>query len=538
MSHGFPAAKCSITSAVSLPIFERETRSDYLRVRLHVLGNDSSRDVVVFGAEGDPDNYYAVNVSEDGHWATVTAALGVADRNDVWVADLTKGLLDNLQWQRIVAGCDTDALTSARFGKEGALYLATNYLAPRGRLLTATAGQASVDQWRELLPEDPEASLDDYLVLDSESLDRAVLLASRTRHAAHELTVHDLADGRLLRTVTLPGAGTVGTLRTTPANPRKAWFTYSDYVTPPTVYHYDTEHGTLTQWARPPGAAQLPQATSRRLSFQSWDGTEVDMFMVDLPGTINPSPVLMFGYGGFGVGLQPTFSPEALAWVESRGRYAAVCARGGGEKGRDWHQAGQRHNKINAVKDFISAAEYLIAHGYTTAGQLAILGASHGGLLTAAAATRRPDLFAAVISSDATLDMIRYERFGLGKTWMEEFGTASDPADLAVLLDLSPYHQVRAGERYPAFLLTGADTDPRTDSLHVRKMCAALQHASAGEAPILMRREEAVGHGARSATRETALLADILSFAATFTGLTQIHHGHAPATENDARQDQ
>ncbi len=176
-------------------------------------------------------------------------------------------------------------------------------------------------------------------------------------------------------------------------------------------------------------------------------------------------------------------------------------------------------NKQNVFDDFHAAAEHLIATGVTTKDRLAISGGSNGGLLVGAALTQRPDLYAAVVCSAPLLDMIRYERFGLGATWNVEYGSAEVAEEFGWLWGYSPYHHVRAGTVYPATMFTVFASDTRVHPLHAWKMTAALQHAQAGDRPILLRNEAEVGHGARAVSRSVDLLADQLAFIAAHTGL-------------------
>ena len=274
----------------------------------------------------------------------------------------------------------------------------------------------------------------------------------------------------------------------------------------------------------------------------SADGTTVRMFVVSPADGRGSRPALLTGYGGFGIHPEPAYSPSALAWVGAGGVYALASLRGGGEEGEAWHRAGNRDHKQNVFDDFHAAAQALVDAGDTTADRLAILGGSNGGLLVGAALTQRPELYRAVVCSAPLLDMVRYERFSLGRTWNDEYGTADDPDELGWLLSYSPYHHVREGTAYPAVLFTVFDSDTRVDPLHARKMCAALQHATAGyeglskppggqargpgyqrpsptTRPVLLRRETDVGHGARSVSRSVALGVDQLSFLAAHTGL-------------------
>src|SRR5664280_1545947 len=220
---------------------------------------------------------------------------------------------------------------------------------------------------------------------------------------------------------------------------------------------------------------------------------------------------------------------EQLRSLGQRGadQQAAVAAAGEAQLGwcspalcdQPLGRAGEVGEHVALVLPHPGAAEWLVAQGWTTPAQLSLSGGSNGGLLVGAALTQRPELFAAVVCSAPLLDMVRYERFGLGQTWSDEYGSAADPTELGWLLSYSPYHHVVDGTDYPAVLFTVFDADTRVDPLHARKMCAALQHATASERPVLLRREVNVGHGARSVSRTIELSVDTLAFLAAGTGL-------------------
>ncbi|HEU5449816.1 MAG TPA: prolyl oligopeptidase family serine peptidase, partial [Acidimicrobiia bacterium] len=254
--------------------------------------------------------------------------------------------------------------------------------------------------------------------------------------------------------------------------------------------------GRSRQWAKREVPVDPKPYTVEQVFFPSKDGTRIPMFVVrrsDAPkeGSV---PFLLYGYGGFGVSVEPSFSARLYPWLEAGGGYAVANLRGGGEYGEDWHKAGALGNKQNVFDDFIAAGEYLVKEGWTKPERLAIQGGSNGGLLVGAALTQRPDLFEAVICEVPLLDMVRYHRFGSGRTWVSEYGSADKKDDFGWLYAYSPYHHVTAGTDYPAVLLSSADSDDRVDPLHARKMTAALQAASTGE-PILLRVEEKAGHG-------------------------------------------
>jgi prolyl oligopeptidase len=333
--------------------------------------------------------------------------------------------------------------------------------------------------------------------------------------------VHDLGSGALLASVELPGLGTVGGLSERPEGGHEAWFGYTDYTTPPLVLRFDARSFSVRTWAAAPGLVAVPAVTARQVTYQSLDGTPVRMLIIsgDSVPIGEPRPALLTGYGGFDISLTPAYSPSALAWVEAGGVYAVANLRGGSEEGEEWHRAGMLEHKQNVFDDFRCAAEALIRDGWTTAGQLAISGGSNGGLLVGAALVQAPSLYAAVVCSAPLLDMVRYERFGLGQTWNVEYGSASDPVQLSWLLSYSPYHHVVPGTAYPAVLFTVFTNDTRVDPVHAYKMCAALQNASVSGRPVLLRAEGQVGHGARAVSRTAELAGDTLAFAARYTGL-------------------
>jgi prolyl oligopeptidase len=503
------------------------------RVYLHTVGTATAEDVLIFGAGRDKTNYYGVSVSRDGRWLVISAAQGTAPRNDVWLADLAASGPAGPQLAAVQEG--VDARTGLHLGRDGRLYVFTDAGAPRGRLAVADPADPDPSRWRDLIAQDPAAILNDYAILDGAELSRPVLVASWTRHAISEITVHDLATGERTGTLALPGTphaggaarlGTTGGISARPEGGHEAWFGYTDNTTPATVYRYDARSGEVSGWAQAPGTVEVPDVRTRQVTFSSKDGTEVRMLVISAGPEVDPParprPAILYGYGGFGISMVPAYSASILAWVEAGGVYAIAGLRGGGEEGEDWHRAGMREHKQAVFDDFHAAAEALIAGGWTTSGQLGISGGSNGGLLVGAALAQRPDRYRAVACSAPLLDMVRYEQFGLGQTWNDEYGTAADPVELGWLLGYSPYHRVRPGTRYPATLFTVFDNDTRVDPVHAWKMCAALQHATSApwpERPVLLRREREVGHGARAVSRSVTLSADTLAFLAAQTGL-------------------
>ncbi|HZX06918.1 prolyl oligopeptidase family serine peptidase [Kribbella sp.] len=407
----------------------------FRQVRRHTLG--SSGDTTILADEAS----YGLELSA-GRWLTICTP------TDLWFQDLAS---DDPAPKHI----PTTGTTIMSVGPDGRLYVVM-----AGRICVGDPSEPTV--WHDYLQ--PEQPLTGLAILDD-----VVLVSTAT-----EITVHDRLTGERRGAVDLPGHGSVGSLS---ADGNRAWYTYTDTVTPPTVHCYDPSTD------RPAEARSLP----------------TELHIIGKPG-----PTILYGYGGFGQELTPSYSAFALAWVEAGGSFVTADL-----------PVGTRHDKQRVIDGFIAAAERLIADGWTTPDQLAICGESNGGLLTAAALTQRPELFAAAVCSAPLTDMVRYELSGLGERWTAEYGSVQDADDFRNLLAYSPYHRVVDGVKYPAVLLTAFGNDTRVDPLHARKMTAALQHATAGPRPVLLRFEADAGH----TTGGINLAADLLAFLADQTGL-------------------
>ena len=494
------------------------------RIYLHRLGTAAETDTEIFGAGLDMTNYYGVSVSLDGRWLQISASAGTEPRNDLWIADLqtssqTAPVLIKIQ------DAESDAQTGVHFGRDGRAYIATDKDAPRGRICIANPDElmekGTLAPWDDFVLEDDEAVMEGWSILDGAPLETPLLLIAWTRHALSEISIHDLATGANRGEIALPGLGSLAGLTERPEGGHEAWFGYTDHVTPPTVYHFDARTSQVTKWADPPGSVAVPTVFSRQVAYTSLDGTTVRMSILSPTQEPDlPHPLIIYGYGGFGVGLAPGYSAGALAWVEAGGVWVVANLRGGDEEGEEWHRQGMRGEKQNTFDDLHAAAERLIADGWTTPKQLAIQGGSNGGLLVGAALTQRPDLYAVVVCSAPLLDMVRYELFGLGATWSDEYGSAAIAKEFEWLISYSPYHHVHAGAEYPATLFTVFDGDSRVDLMHARKLCAALQFATSSKRPILYRAEANVGHGGRAVSKAVDVTADGLAFTSRWTGLS------------------
>ena len=494
-------------------------RNFHRRVYLHRVGTSPDDDVLVFGAGMTMTNYYGVEVSCDGRWLQVSASEGTEPRNDLWVADLGSCPADAPAFT-LVQG-DVDAQTGLTFLRDGRVMVSTDRDAPRGRVAVTQPGAWGADAWVDLIAEDPVAVLESVTVLDGPELDEDLLVVVRTAHGVARMSLHRAADGAWLRDIDLPGAGTIGGPVEHIDGGPVTWFVFTDHTTVPTVYVFDARTGEVTLHSRPPGSVEVPTVHSQQVTYTSLDGTQVRMFVLSPTAEPDsPRPTILYGYGGFGIPLTPGYSAAILAWVEAGGVWAVANIRGGGEEGEDWHRAGMLGSKQNVYDDFHAAAQWLIDQGWTSAAQLGIYGGSNGGLLVGAAMTQRPELFNAVVCVAPLLDMLRYTTSELGPTWTVEYGDPEDPEQFGWLHAYSPYHRVSDGTDYPATMFAVFDNDTRTDPMHGRKMCAAVQHATSGDRPILLRTEGDVGHGARSIAKSVEETADTLAFMAHWTGMS------------------
>ncbi|WP_262403575.1 prolyl oligopeptidase family serine peptidase [Actinomadura sp. CNU-125] len=513
------------------------------RLRLHRVGTDPDDDPVLFATDLPQ---LSVTIAPAGGRLMLSAAPGATSGNLLWLADAPDERARELRPVLVHDGTADGTRAVLKFAPDGRIFAVTDRSAPFGRLCAVDPADPRPEHWRTVIAEEPGAVLADCATLTDPATGEPRLVTVHARHGTSELRVH-ASDGTSLLDVPVPGHGSVTRLTAPPDGGPRAWFAYTDYTNPPAVHRLDVRDGSCVPEAPPvpeprlptprdtargettreAPAARVPAARAkvrarpdvRRLTFASADGTPVAMHLIAPPDGHGPRPTLLTAYGGFGASARPAYSPAIAAWVEAGGNYAVASVRGGGEGGTAWHAAGSGRNKPNAVDDFTAAARALIDGGHTARDRLAIRGSSHSGFLVAAAVTREPDLYAAAVVSSAVTDMVRYHRFGIGRLWTEEFGTADDPEELAVLLGYSPYHRVRPGTAYPSVLLTCPQIDPRVDSMHTRKMAAALQHATASSRPVLLRCESGVGHGERSLSRWLGLQTDVLAFCAAHTGL-------------------
>ncbi len=467
------------------------------QVRFHRMGTEPQSDRLVMRQYTKEENAKlaitdgpAGEVSRDGRWLVLTYATSSAT-NDLWVADARRFLATG-ELVKVPISVGDDAQSYGETVGD-TLYLQTSIGAPHRRIVAVDLAHPERGRWRVLVPERQDATIEDTAV------GKGVLAVRVLAKAADRLEVYG-TDGSAKGELALPGIGSAAIA----AEPDRteAYYSFTSFNYPTSIYRVDLARPRAKPelWDRPAVPVDPASAVVEQVWYPSKDGTRISMFVVHKKGMKldGRNPTLLSGYGGFDISEKPVFQATLFQWLDAGGVYALANLRGGGEYGEAWHEAGMLAKKQNVFDDFIAAAEYLIHAGYTSTPRLAIAGGSNGGLLTGAALTQRPDLFAAVISAVPLLDMLRYQDFLMGKYWVSEYGSAENPAQMPFLYAYSPYQHVKPGTRYPAVLLTAAENDARVHPSHARKMTAALRAADASDQsrkPILLWVEREAGHG-------------------------------------------
>jgi prolyl oligopeptidase len=468
------------------PGSEYESANYFQKLYYHRLGTSQSEDVLVYHRPDQKEWGFAGGVTEDGNYLIISVWRGTDPKNLIFYKDLRDPqspvveLIREFEAEYSFVGND-----GSRF------WLLTDCQAPRRRLVAIDLEQP--DQVQEVIPEAEET-------LQGVSLINNQFVAFYLKDAHTQIKTFAL-DGSYLGEIPLPGLGSASGFGGKRYD-TETFYTFTSFTTPPTIYRYDFTSGTSTLF-RQPQVDFDPQAYEvQQVFYTSKDGTRIPMFLVHRRGLTRTGdhPTLLYGYGGFGISLTPSFSVGLVAWLEMGGVYAQPNLRGGGEYGEEWHQAGTKLNKQKVFDDFIAAAEWLIAHGYTNPAKLAISGGSNGGLLVGACLVQRPELFAAALPAVGVFDMLRFHKFTIGWAWISEYGSPENPEEFKALYAYSPLHNLKPGTAYPATLITTADHDDRVVPAHSFKFAAALQAAQGGSQPILIRIDTKAGHGAGKPT--------------------------------------
>jgi prolyl oligopeptidase len=473
------------------------------KLYFHRLGQKQSEDALVYQERDKPKRSFGATTTRDGRYVVITAHEGTDPKNAVLYLDQRKPkappvpLVPNIE-----ASYDFIASRGSTF------WFRTDRDAPRGRIVSIDVAKPK-PSFVEVVPEQAET-------LQQVERVGGRFLANYLKDAHAEVRVYD-DSGALVGSVQLPGLGTVW-LTDGDDTRTETFFSFESFHEPRRVLRYDIAKNVQDAFRQPRVKFDPDAFETQQVFFASKDGTRIPMFLTHKKGLVSaPStPCLLYGYGGFDISITPAFGVGNLAWLELGGILAVPNLRGGGEYGESWHEAGKKANKQNVFDDFIAAAEYLQHQGLTSRASLAIAGRSNGGLLVGAMLAQRPELFGAALPGVGVMDMLRFHKFTIGWTWTDDYGSPDDAADFKALYAYSPLHNLKAGVKYPATLITTGDHDDRVVPAHSFKFAAALQHAQAGDAPVLIRIETRAGHGAGIPTeKKLDELADQWTFLVT-----------------------
>ena len=453
------------------------------KVYYHKIGTPQTEDKLIYQNPAYPKRFYYTGTSEDERILFVYES-GAGRGNNLFIKDLKKANAPFIQLTT-----DFDYQYSPIEVIDNNVYIFTNYGAPKNRIMVADINNPKLENWKELIPEMES-------VLSSAEVIGGKLFLTYDKDASNHAYVYS-QKGEHMHEIKLPSLGSVGFSGT--KDDKECFFVFTSFTTPGTIYKYDMDKNSYELYRAPKVEFNSDDFVTEQAFFPSKDGIMIPMFLTykkDLERNGN-NPVFLYGYGGFGISLNPGFTTSRIPFLENGGIYAQVNLRGGSEYGEEWHIAGTKMQKQNVFNDFISAAEYLINNKYTNPDKIAIVGGSNGGLLVGACMTQRPDLFKVAIPQVGVMDMLRYHKFTIGWNWASDYGTSEDSQEMfEYLKGYSPLHNLKPGTKYPATMVTTADHDDRVVPAHSFKFAATLQECNDGTNPTIIRIDSKAGHGA------------------------------------------
>eukprot|EP00803_Ostreobium_quekettii_P007603 evm.model.scf_98.5 EVM.evm.TU.scf_98.5 scf_98:31915-34323(+) len=492
----------------------------------HVVGTPQSEDSIVYAMPDLPLWMLSAEVTEDGKYLLIYPSLGTYPGNKVYYTDLEalpRGPTGAINFSDhdfhkgtkklpIVKLVDTiDGSFDYVSNTSTVFTFHTNYLAPRYRVVRTDLTKASHPKtWQDVIPEDGKDVLKWAAAVKGDNM-----VVCYLKECSNILELRSIETGALKVPIKLPGIGSIGSF-SGDRKLTKVFFSFNSFIEASSIYQFDVAASEIEVklFKRPQISGYDPNdLVTKQIMVTSKDGTKVPCFVTHKKGLKldGQNPTLLYGYGGFNISLLPTFSVSRLCFILAYNGVSVVAnLRGGGEYGIAWKEAGSCENKQNVFDDFQACAEHLINEKYTSPSKLAIRGGSNGGLLVAACANQRPDLYGCILAHVGVMDMLRFHLFTIGAAWIPDFGDPDNPSHFEYLYLYSPLHNVRipvGGTRqYPSMLLTTGDHDDRVSPLHTHKLLATLQHVLAGKPdslqrnPLIARIEVKVGHGAGRAT--------------------------------------
>jgi len=457
------------------------------KVYFHKLGTQQSADKLVYQDVNRPNMGWSAATTKDEGMLILYGTEGASTGNELYVSDFGNTPTD-LKFKTLYTGVKYNYSVVDVFA--GRLLIFTNRNAARYKLVLTDPNYPDADQWISVVPEAKD------MVMQNVTTAGKRIIITYMKDAYNKVMVYD-EYGSLTQEVGLPSIGTVAGFEGEKEDD-ELFFSFSSFIYPPTIFSYSIKTNNRTKYMASDVKFNPEDYIVKQVFFSSADGTQVPMFIIHsrklkLEGN---NVTYLYGYGGFNISLNPTFSPARLLLLQQGGVLAVVNLRGGGEYGENWHKAGMLDKKQNVFNDFIAAAQYLIEKKYTSSQKLAIAGGSNGGLLVGACMTQRPDLYKVALPAVGVLDMLRYQKFTIGHAWVPEYGSSDTAAQFNYLIKYSPLHNLKVKTAYPATMVTTADHDDRVVPAHSFKYAATIQEHNVSENPVLIRIDSKAGHGA------------------------------------------
>ena len=476
-------------------------KTDTHKLYYHKLNTLQKDDKIIFGGnEKEKFRYVSGYVTNDENYLVISASKQTSG-NNLFIQNLKDDKSGIIQI--------TEDFTSNSYiihNNDSKLYITTNLNAPNKKVITVDANDPQIKNWKDFIKETKDVL--------SISKGGGYFFAKYFIDANSKVIQYDY-NGKKIRDINLKDHGSINGF-SGKEQEKEIYYRYSNYFTPTSYFKYNVNTGESKLYWKPEIDFNSELYTSEQILYDSKDGTKIPMTITYKKGTeLNgKNPTILYGYGGFNISLKPSFNIKNIIWLENGGIYAVANIRGGGEYGKNWHNAGTKMQKQNVFDDFISAAEYLIKEKYTNSNYLAISGRSNGGLLVGACITQRPELFKVTLPAVGVLDMLRYHKFTAGAGWAYDYGTSEDNIEMfKYLKKYSPVHNVKENTEYPATMILTGDHDDRVVPSHSYKFAAHLQKNQYKNQPILIRIETDAGHGAGTPVNKTIKeITDIYSF--------------------------
>ncbi len=487
------------------------SRTDQHKLFYHKIGTNQSDDLLIYGMAKDQKNRYInASVTDDDRYLIISTSISTSG-NKLLFKDLVKPDSDFVS---IIDNYNSDSYLLDNIGST--FYVVTNLDAPNQKIVSFEADAPDQMNWNDIIPEKEH-------VLNPSSVG-GYFFAEYMVDAISRVEQYDY-QGNFIRNLKLPGIGSVNGFGGKRSD-KIDFYSFTNYKTPTSIFSFDVETGVSKLYWQPKIDFNPNDYESKQVFYSSNDGTKIPMTITHKKGLKlnNKNPTILYGYGGFNISLNPSFSIANAVWLELGGVYAVANIRGGGEYGKKWHNSGTKMQKQNVFDDFISAAEYLIKEKITSNSFLALKGGSNGGLLVGAVMTQRPDLMKVALPAVGVLDMLRYHTFTAGAGWAYDYGTSQDSKEMfEYLLGYSPVHNIKKGNKYPATLITTGDHDDRVVPAHSFKFAAELQEKQSCSNPTLIRIETDAGHGAGTpVTKTIQQYADIIGFTLFNMGVNEL----------------